>query len=160
MGSKRIPFRIAAHRIFRELSEKEVYARIVCGEILVDGEPTKKVKISAENMFSYDDRLVIEGRKVTSGEHKIEFRKTGTGPLYWNAYLTNFTLEDPITKAGLEIKVERKFYKLVVDLGHVGEIHRLDHDVGIRVLLQAAQDIQATATARPLECVVGVSHQL
>ena len=33
--------------------------------------------------------------------------------MYFNAYLTNFTLEDPITKAGLEIKVNRKFYKLV-----------------------------------------------
>jgi uncharacterized protein YfaS (alpha-2-macroglobulin family) len=32
--------------------------------------------------------------------------------LYFNAYLSNFTLEDFITKAGLEIKVERKYYKL------------------------------------------------
>ena len=39
--------------------------------------------------------------------------KKGTGPLYYNAYLTNFTLEDFITKAGLEIKVNRKYYKLV-----------------------------------------------
>src|SRR5262249_4898558 len=28
------------------------------------------------------------------------------------AYLTNFTLEDFITKAGLEVKVQRKYYKL------------------------------------------------
>jgi uncharacterized protein YfaS (alpha-2-macroglobulin family) len=33
--------------------------------------------------------------------------------VYFNAYLTNFTLEDPITKAGLEIKVERQYYQLV-----------------------------------------------
>jgi uncharacterized protein YfaS (alpha-2-macroglobulin family) len=33
--------------------------------------------------------------------------------VYFNAYLTNFTLEDPITKAGLEVKVERKYYRLV-----------------------------------------------
>ncbi len=32
--------------------------------------------------------------------------------MYFNAYLTYFTLEDYITKAGLEIKVERKYYKL------------------------------------------------
>ena len=38
--------------------------------------------------------------------------KEGTGPLYYNGYLTNFTLEDFITKAGLEIKVNRKYYKL------------------------------------------------
>ena len=32
--------------------------------------------------------------------------------MYFNAYLTNFTLEDFITKAGLEVKVNRKYYKL------------------------------------------------
>jgi uncharacterized protein YfaS (alpha-2-macroglobulin family) len=32
--------------------------------------------------------------------------------LYFNAYQTNFTLEDPIARAGLEIKVTRKFYLL------------------------------------------------
>jgi uncharacterized protein YfaS (alpha-2-macroglobulin family) len=38
--------------------------------------------------------------------------KKGTGPVYFNAYLTNFTLEDFITKAGLEVKVNRKYYRL------------------------------------------------
>src|SRR5262249_52557879 len=33
-------------------------------------------------------------------------------PLYWNGYLTNFTLEDFIKRAGLELKVERHYYKL------------------------------------------------
>ena len=36
-------------------------------------------------------------------------RSKGTGPVYFNAYLTNFTLEDFITKAGLEVKVNRKY---------------------------------------------------
>jgi alpha-2-macroglobulin len=82
-------------------------------EVLVDGEPVKKVRITAKDLFTFDNKLVIVGRKLTSGEHKITLRKTGSGPLYWNAYLTNFTLEDPITKAGLEIKIRRKIYKLV-----------------------------------------------
>jgi uncharacterized protein YfaS (alpha-2-macroglobulin family) len=49
----------------------------------------------------------------TSTSHNIVLKKKGHGPLYWNAYLTNFTLEDPITKAGLEIKINRAYYKLV-----------------------------------------------
>jgi hypothetical protein len=36
-----------------------------------------------------------------------------SSPLYYNAYLTNFTLEDFIPKAGLEIKVQRAYYRLV-----------------------------------------------
>jgi uncharacterized protein YfaS (alpha-2-macroglobulin family) len=81
-------------------------------EILVDGKSKKTVSISAANLFSYDNKLVMTGDELTSGQHKIEFRKQGNGPLYFNAYDTNFTLEDHIEKAGLEIKVNRKYYKL------------------------------------------------
>ena len=56
---------------------------------------------------------MLEGDAVAAGKHTIELKKKGTGPLYYNGYLTNFTLEDFITKAGLEIKVNRKYYKLV-----------------------------------------------
>jgi alpha-2-macroglobulin len=82
-------------------------------QILVDGKQVKEVKIDKANLFSFDNKLVQTGKDVTTGEHKIEFRKKGQGPLYFNAYLTNFTLEDPIAKAGLEIKVNRAYYKLV-----------------------------------------------
>jgi uncharacterized protein YfaS (alpha-2-macroglobulin family) len=81
-------------------------------EILVDGKSKKNVSISAANLFSYDNKLVMTGDEITSGAHKIEFRKQGNGPLYFNAYATNFTLEDNIASAGLEIKVNRKYYKL------------------------------------------------
>ena len=82
-------------------------------EILVDGRQVKQVKITKENLFVFDNKVVLEGAKLTTGQHKLEFRKAGEGPLYWNAYLTNFTLEDHITKAGLEIKVNRQMYKLI-----------------------------------------------
>jgi uncharacterized protein YfaS (alpha-2-macroglobulin family) len=82
-------------------------------EIALDGKKAKEVKINAENLFSFDNKLVLEGNDVTAGPHKVTVNRKGTGPVYFNAYLTNFTLEDPITKAGLEIKVQRKFYKLV-----------------------------------------------
>jgi len=82
-------------------------------EVFVDGKRHKSVKINKDNIFSFDNKLVLLGKKVTSGKHTVELRKTGRGPLYFNAYLTNFTLEDHITRAGLEIKVNRKYYKLV-----------------------------------------------
>ncbi len=82
-------------------------------EVLVDGNVLKTVRITSEDLFSFDNKLVLEAEEVTTGEHTLELRRRGEGPLYWNAYLTNFTLEDPITRAGLEIKVRRKYYKLV-----------------------------------------------
>ncbi len=81
--------------------------------VLLDGKKQKEVRITADNFFGFDNKFVLEGADVPAGEHRIEFVKTGKGPLYFNAYVTNFTLEDPIKKAGLDIKVQRKFYKLV-----------------------------------------------
>ena len=81
--------------------------------ILLDGKAQKEVRITPQDLFSFDNKLVIEGAALADGKHTIEFLKKGAGPLYFNAYLTNFTLEDPITKAGLEIKVQRKYYQLV-----------------------------------------------
>jgi len=82
-------------------------------EIYVDGKKRKEVRINAANLFTFDNKFVLEGDAVESGKHTVEFRKKGVGPLYFNAYLSNFTLEDFIGKAGLEIKVNRKYYKLV-----------------------------------------------
>jgi uncharacterized protein YfaS (alpha-2-macroglobulin family) len=81
-------------------------------EILIDGKPHQEVTVTAENLFTFDNKLILEGDALTSGQHTIELRKTGTGPLYANAYLTVFSLEDSIPRAGLEIKVERNYYRL------------------------------------------------
>ncbi len=82
-------------------------------EIAVDGRKMKEVKIDSGNLFAYDNKLVLKGADLADGPHEVEIRRKGKGPVYWNAYLTNFTLEDPIRKAGLEVKVDRKVYKLV-----------------------------------------------
>jgi uncharacterized protein YfaS (alpha-2-macroglobulin family) len=81
-------------------------------EVWVDGEKRKEAKIDAENLFTFDNAFVLEGEALKPGPHTVELRKSGTGPLYWNGYLTNFTLEDNIRRAGLELKVERHYYKL------------------------------------------------
>ncbi len=81
-------------------------------EVLLDGKSYKKVKITKENLFSFDNKMTLAGDILTTGKHTVEIRRVGEGPLYTNAYLTVFTKEDNIKKAGLEVKVERRFYKL------------------------------------------------
>src|SRR5262249_15565809 len=81
-------------------------------EIAIDGKPAKTVEITAENLFTFDNSLVLAGDQLSSGDHVVEFRKRGDGPIYFNGYMTNFTLEDPIRAAGLELKVERRYFKL------------------------------------------------
>ncbi len=81
-------------------------------EVVVDGKKIKEVAIDSQNLFTFDNRATLAGDALESGVHKIELRKRGKGPLYFNAYLTNFTLEDFITHAGLEIKVARNVFQV------------------------------------------------
>ncbi len=81
-------------------------------EVWLDGKKQKDVKVDQSNLFTFDNEFTLIGDAVTDGKHTLEFKKQGTGPLYYNVYQTNFTLEDFITHAGLEVKVQRKFYKL------------------------------------------------
>ncbi|MDC0935782.1 MG2 domain-containing protein [Pirellulales bacterium] len=82
-------------------------------DILIDGKVAKQATVTPENLFAFDNKLVIEGLDLETGVHTVEFRKRGTSPLYFNGYVTNFTLEDPITAAGLEIKIARRYFRLV-----------------------------------------------
>lgn len=84
-------------------------------EVLYDGEVVKTVHIDKNNLFSFDNVFSLSADKVTRGEHTITVRKKGSGPLYSNAYVSYFTKEEHITAAGLEVKVERAYYKLVLD---------------------------------------------
>jgi uncharacterized protein YfaS (alpha-2-macroglobulin family) len=81
-------------------------------EVWYDGKQQKAVEITSKNLFVFDNKFVLTGGQVEAGPHQIELRKKGTGPLYYNGYLTTFTLEDFISKAGLEIKVDRHYYRL------------------------------------------------
>ncbi len=81
-------------------------------EVLIDGQRHQQVHITPDKLFTFDNKVVLAGDAIGSGKHTVELRKTGTGPLYFNAYLGYFSLEDYITAAGLEIKVSRTYYKL------------------------------------------------
>jgi uncharacterized protein YfaS (alpha-2-macroglobulin family) len=59
--------------------------------------------------------LLLSGAELTTGQHTIEIRRQGQGPVYFSAWLTSFTKEDQITEAGLEVKVRRNFFRLERD---------------------------------------------
>ncbi|MDR1383719.1 MAG: alpha-2-macroglobulin [Planctomycetaceae bacterium] len=81
-------------------------------EILLDGKVTKTTEITPENMLTIDNTFVLEGTDVPDGTHEIEIRRKGTGAVYFNAYLENFTLENPISATGLEVRVQRRYWLL------------------------------------------------
>jgi uncharacterized protein YfaS (alpha-2-macroglobulin family) len=97
-------------------------------DIYFDGIKRKTVAINAENLFAFDNKFILEGADISSGAHTLRLIKSGRGPIYFNAYLDYFTLEDFITREGLEIKVNRKVYRLhevdkkVKDVGSRGQV--------------------------------------
>jgi hypothetical protein len=95
-------------------------------EVLVGRQVKKTVEFTPENFLTVDSALVLGPDEIGTGTHKVELRvrrqtadgrqqQTQASPLYITAFLENFTLEDPIEKAGLEVAVERRIYKLVRD---------------------------------------------
>ncbi|MFN0059597.1 MAG: alpha-2-macroglobulin family protein [Planctomycetota bacterium] len=81
-------------------------------EVWLDGEKRKTVAITPENLFGIDNQFELRGSAVAGGARRLELRRTGAGPLYYNAYLRTFSLEEHIKREGLELKVNRKAYRL------------------------------------------------
>lgn len=89
-------------------------------EVWLDGELKQTVEITPEVLFTFNNGFILEGDALTAGKHKLELKRKSLSPsplspLYFNAYVTNFTMEEFITATGLEIKVERKYYRLEKD---------------------------------------------
>jgi len=84
-------------------------------EVLIDGQVRKTEKITGENLFGFDGQLVLSGEELTTGQHTIEIRRQGRGPVWFSAWLTTFTKEQQITAAGLEVRVQRNFFRLERD---------------------------------------------
>ncbi|ODA28706.1 MG2 domain-containing protein [Planctopirus hydrillae] len=81
-------------------------------EVWLDGKLRQEVALSKENLFTAQTRLLVTGDELTTGAHRVEFRRKGEGPVYFNVDVSYFSLEDPIPAVGLEVKVDRKFYRL------------------------------------------------
>ena len=81
--------------------------------VSLDGDSILTSEITAENLFTFEGTAILVGDEVPAGSHVVKIERLGTGPVYFNAYLTNFTTEKQIPAAGLEIKVTRDYYKLV-----------------------------------------------
>ena len=76
------------------------------------GALTKRVPINARNLFSFDNGFTLAGDALTSGRHELTLTREGQGALYASCYLTYFTKEEDVAAAGLEVKVQRRYYRL------------------------------------------------
>ncbi|HPB31381.1 MAG TPA: alpha-2-macroglobulin family protein, partial [Candidatus Sumerlaeota bacterium] len=79
---------------------------------LDNGAVVKRVRVNSDNLFTFDNRFIIEGAALGGGEHTLKITREGTGAVYFTKILQYFTMEEGITAAGHEIKVERTCYLL------------------------------------------------
>ncbi|MEJ2100103.1 MAG: alpha-2-macroglobulin family protein [Desulfobacterales bacterium] len=97
-------------------------------EIYFNNTLMKTVQINADNLFTFDNKLILNGKDIPTGTQTIVLKKSGKGSIYFNAYLDYFTLEDFIAREGLEVKVQRSVYrlkqvdKIIKDSGSRGQV--------------------------------------
>jgi uncharacterized protein YfaS (alpha-2-macroglobulin family) len=95
-------------------------------ELLVNGNSVATKQISAEDSLAAPTKFNVSRELIKDGSNEIAIRRTsGTGPLYFSAQATFFSLEEPLKPAGNEIFVRRQYFKLVnhptLLKGHVSE---------------------------------------
>lgn len=106
-----------------------------------DGREIRSFRIDRANMWNGDFRLALGEKELTAGRHNITLEFTGKGAAYFNLMLNYFTLEDEIKPAGLEMKIQRKYYKLVPEkaeaaaVGTHGNVQRIAVEKYRRVVL-------------------------
>jgi uncharacterized protein YfaS (alpha-2-macroglobulin family) len=83
-------------------------------DLLVNGTTVASKQISAADALSAPTRFDVPRELIRDGENDVVVRrKSGSGPLYFSAAATFFSLEEPLKPAGNEIFVRRQYFKLV-----------------------------------------------
>ncbi len=82
-------------------------------EVLLDGQRVKTMEFTPQNLFLADNTAELTGPVLSAGSHRLEIRRRGSGNVYWNVYASHFSLEDEIQPAGLEVSIQRRYYRLI-----------------------------------------------
>ena len=85
-----------------------------------DGEVLGTAHFTRENLFSDDCLLELDGEDLKPGLQKLRIVREGSGNLYYDAFLSYFSLEEKISAASTTIAVERSYYKLISDVNEKG----------------------------------------
>lgn len=76
---------------------------------------TTRLTPPSSSWWEGERRIVLEGDELPEGKHDVMVSREGDGTLYVNALLSQFTMEYPIRAAGLDLGIQRRFYRLERD---------------------------------------------
>ncbi|MFN3650180.1 MAG: alpha-2-macroglobulin family protein [Armatimonadota bacterium] len=77
------------------------------------GKIRREYTVTRENALFFDNQFVVPDELLETGEQPLTIRKDGPGALYFSAYTTYFSLEEPLRATGNEISVRRQYFRLV-----------------------------------------------
>ena len=81
-------------------------------EIEVDGRVVKTVTFTRDNLFSDDGVIELSADELKPGTQSLRIVKSGRGNLYFDAFLSYFSLEERLTAASTTVAVNRTYFKL------------------------------------------------
>ena len=81
-------------------------------KVYYDGKLVMERSLDGTNMLE-KNAFVLEGVAVEEGTHEIRMERSGDGNLYVSGRLDVFSLEDPIPAAAGDLRIGRKFYRLI-----------------------------------------------
>lgn len=82
-------------------------------EIVIDDAVRRTVRVTKENLFTFDDWVTVDAASLPPGEHTLTVRRKGRGNLYWGAYVRYFTTAERIEGGGNRLTLARRYYRLV-----------------------------------------------
>jgi len=81
-------------------------------EIYYGDKLYENIHVTKENLLTMKPSFMIHGIDVEDGKGVVRIVTKGKGSFAWTATLKTYDMSVPIKKAGYEIFVERKYYKL------------------------------------------------
>ena len=81
-------------------------------EVTVDGQISRTVRVTRQNIFTFDDRIVLDAETLAPGKHTVKIVRKGSGALYWGTHLQYVDTAKRIKGGGNQLAVERKYFKL------------------------------------------------
>jgi len=94
-------------------------------EVFLDGEPVRKIRITRDNLLSFQNRITLPDASLSSGPHTLTVSRSGRGRIHALARFTYFSLEDVIQASGHDMAVTRTYYRVTPVEKQVGGRIRL-----------------------------------
>lgn len=117
--------------------------------IKLDEGHIKSFRITKENVWNNDFSVTIPAEMLYSGKHILEISCAGRGAVYYQAMLSCFSQEQRIGAAGQELKLDRRYYRVVTSgtasgaPDGLGRLRNMRSDMESRVPLTSPAKVRA-----------------